>query len=136
MWEEKLSVLSRGSLSVVSLVTGDIFKVNNDPREILLYIMTLKAIFLMARPYQPIGLTFVQACAERLHYLFLLPTLLTQNLEILWGFFGEEVILALINSSAGSILDWNFSLLFYIKLVYLLTFKKILLKLSINPVSL
>ena len=59
MWEEKLSVLSRGSLSVVSLVTGDIFKVNNDPREILLYIMTLKAIFLMARPDQPIGLTFV-----------------------------------------------------------------------------
>ena len=59
MWEEKLSVLSRGSVSVVSLVTGDIFEVNNDPREILLYIMTLKAIFLMARPDQPIGLAFV-----------------------------------------------------------------------------
>lgn len=50
MWEEKLSALSRGSLSVVSLVMEDIFKASNDPREFLPYMMTLKATSLRVWP--------------------------------------------------------------------------------------
>lgn len=56
MWEEKLSVLSRDSLSVISLATDDIFKANTDPREFLLYTMTLKATSMMARPIHRAGL--------------------------------------------------------------------------------
>lgn len=56
MWEEKLSILSSDSLSVISLVTEDIFKANTDPREFLLYTTTLKATSLMAWPIHRAGL--------------------------------------------------------------------------------
>lgn len=56
MWEEKLSVLSRDSLSVISLVTENIFKANIDHREFILYPTTLKATSLMAQLIHRAGL--------------------------------------------------------------------------------